>query len=60
MFVFAVRAGADNVKFITEVPSNDQLKQKGMLCLRARSKADAGELTPENIEQEVLFMEVNK
>jgi dynein heavy chain len=60
MFIFAVPTGSEAVSFLSEPPSLDKLRKKSMLILRARSKADCGPLTAENIEREVIFMEVDK
>jgi len=60
MFLFAIPDGTDKLSFYTEPPTLDKIKRKVLLILRARSKAEAGAVTMENIDREVVFMEINR
>jgi hypothetical protein len=65
LFLFAAPSGADNVIYSLEPPEKKLMAKKCLLVLRARPppKKDAGEpvvITPDNIDQEVIFMEINK
>jgi hypothetical protein len=65
LFLFAAPSGADNIVFSLEPPDKKLMAKKCLLVLRARPppKKDAGEpvvITPDNIDQEVIFMEINK
>lgn len=60
MFLFAIPTGGESLQFQSEPPAPDKIKKKVLLILRARSKKEAGEITADNIDKEVIFMEINR
>jgi dynein heavy chain len=60
MFMIAVPVGAEAIDVYDEAPPLDKMKKKAMLVLRARSKAESGDLNHENIEREIIFMEIDR
>jgi hypothetical protein len=62
MYLFALNNGGIP-KYMTDPPSHDLIKQKMVLAIRARppkSKDEPIEISMNTIDQEVIFMEVNK
>jgi dynein heavy chain len=60
MFMIAIPVGAEAIEIYDEAPPLEKMKKKAMLVLRARSKAESGDLNPENISQELIFMEIDR
>lgn len=60
MFLFAIPTGGESLQLQSEPPAPDKIKKKVLLILRARSKKEAGEITADNIDKEVIFMEINR
>lgn len=62
LYMFAViNSSGAPVSYLPEPPAT--ISRKCVLCLRARSPKSASEpfeITPQNIEDEVIFMELNK
>lgn len=62
LYLFAIPIGAEALKLQLEPPSADQIKKKVLLCLRVRQPAKGEEvhIDENNVENELIFMELNK
>jgi len=62
MYLFALNMG-NMVSYTVEPPAQEKMKNRMVLCLRARpvkSKEEPIPITMQNIDKEIIMMEVNK
>jgi len=63
MFLFGIPTGADAIQFSLEPPPSNTVKKKVLLITRARPPPKSTEkflITEHNVDEEVIFMEINK